>query len=567
MGWNAGGFGRMSFPGAESITQWRASRRSYADWDDWADDLEPAEDDDEFAVSELLEQFADWHDPANHGICLIAFSDLDVELVFEVGEDDFRDNVAGLAALLRSADVHGAKGIFWFLGTAGAEYDFVYELNLGQGRSSVKELGSRQIAKVYEGPGYGAFHERVTAILEEADPQFKTLMTELREGRPAGKASTALHEQVMVALGAHSDKAISAAATKYPEFIPDGQGLADPKTYFAKGARDKFADAASEQLHGVALWTLGEIDPEAAEPVARLALDAESAPTAVKAAAMSALAHRPSTDTVQQMLLALDGEDFMLRYGALRALRKLPDDYRPQLGRQATARLLALASADAPAPAKLSGGPSMVDVVKDHDLRESIAALAAFACSQQPVDARIDAAELIIEWNHAEALAVIATRLGEEFGIGVKAAQAWLIVDPGAALAELTATAASTTGGHDEADRRLHHLLTALTADAAKAGKQSLIRRDPRWAAAALRLLDLGDNYLAHNALTLLARAPKDPQVIQRLETLLRTGGMPPIPVTDALRALRSRTYKAIIKERLTVATDQQEIEQLRLCL
>ncbi len=42
---------------------------------------------------------------------------------------------------------------------------------------------------------------------------------------------------------------------------------------------------------------------------------------------------------------------------------------------------------------------------------------------------------------------------------------------------------------------------------------------------------------------------------------------MPPIPVTDALRALRSRTYKAIIKERLTVATDQQEIEQLRLCL
>jgi hypothetical protein len=257
----------------------------------------------------------------------------------------------------------------------------------------------------------------------------------------------------------------------------------------------------------------------------------------------------------------------MLRYGALRALRKLPEDYRPQLQPQVTARLLALASADGPAPAKMSGGPSMVDVVKDHDLRGSIAALAAFACSRQPVDARTAAAELIIGWNHQEALAVIATRVGEEFGIGTAAARAWLIVDPEAALADLTATAASTIGGHDEADRRLHHLLRALTAEAATAGKQSAIHRDPRWTAAVLGLLDLGDNYLAYNVLSLLARAPRDPQVIQRLEALLRTGGMPPIPVTETLRALRSRTYKAIIKERLNVATDQREIEQLRLCL
>jgi hypothetical protein len=42
---------------------------------------------------------------------------------------------------------------------------------------------------------------------------------------------------------------------------------------------------------------------------------------------------------------------------------------------------------------------------------------------------------------------------------------------------------------------------------------------------------------------------------------------MPPIPVTQTLRALRSKSYKAIIKERLTVATDEREIEQLRLCL
>jgi len=131
----------------------------------------------------------------------------------------------------------------------------------------------------------------------------------------------------------------------------------------------------------------------------------------------------------------------------------------------------------------------------------------------------------------------------------------------------LIATATSSTGGQDEADRRLHHLLKALIADAAKAGRQSLIQRDPRWTAPVLGLLDLGDNYLAHNALSLLEHSPRNPQVIRRLEALLRTGAMPPIPVTQTLRALRSKNYKAIIKERLTVATDKREIEQLRLCL
>jgi len=51
------------------------------------------------------------------------------------------------------------------------------------------------------------------------------------------------------------------------------------------------------------------------------------------------------------MLLAIEGEDFMLRYGALRALLILPADYRRQLEPQVTNRLAVLASTDAPAPA------------------------------------------------------------------------------------------------------------------------------------------------------------------------------------------------------------------------
>jgi hypothetical protein len=566
MGWNAGGFGRMSFPSVAQAQQWLAARRSHGDWNDWVGELELGEDE-PFVVAELLDQFADWHDPADHGIYAIELNDAELDLVFDVGEDDFRDNAATLAALLRSADACDATGKFWFLGTAGAEYDFAYQLTVGDGRSEIKVLGGRQLARIYEGPEYREFSKQVAGLIEDADPAFKKLMTELREGRPGGLASQALHDRVMTALAACSDQSIAAAAARYPEFIPDGHGLVEPKKYFAKGARDKLAGATSEQLYGVALWALGEIDADAAGPLAHQALAAQQTPTVVKSAAMAALAHRPSPQTVEQMLIALDGEDFMLRYGALRALRILPADYHPQLAPQVTSRLAVLATGDAPAPAGMAGGPSIVDVVKDHNLRETLPALAAFACSQQPVDARDAAAELIIEWNDRGSLAAIATRIGEEFGIGVTAARALIIFDPQAALTELIATATSTAGGQDEADRRLHHLLKALIADAAKAGKQSLIQRDERWTVPVLGLLDLGDNYLAHNALSLLEHSPRDPQVIQRLEELLRTGSMPPIPVTQALRALRSKNYKAIIKQRLTVTTDKREIEQLRLCL
>ena len=566
MGWNAGGFGRMSFPSVARARQWQEARRSHGDWDDWAGELELGENE-PFVVSELLDQFARRHDPADHEIYLIELNGTEAELVFDVGEDYFRDYAATLAALLRSAETCGATGKFWFLGTAGAEYDFVYQLNVGDGRSEIKVLSGRQITRVYEGPEYRAFSKQTMALIEEADPQFKKLMTELREGRPAGQVSQALHERVMTALATCSDQSIAVAAASYPEFIPDGHGLADPKKYFAKGARDKLAGATSEQLYGVAIWALGEIDAEAAESLAHQALASTQTPTAVKSAAMAALAHRPSPQTVEQMLLAIDGEDFMLRYGALRALRMLPADYRRHLGPQVTNRLALLATADAPTPAGMAGGPSIVDVVKDHDLRETVPALAAFACSGQPVDARDAAAELIIEWNDRGSLAAVATRINEVLGIGVTAARALILFDPEAALTELVATAASTTGGQDEADLRLHHLLKALTADAAETGKQSLIHRDPRWTAPVLELLDLGDNYLAHNALSLLGRAPRNPQVIERLEALLRTGGMPPIPVVETLRALRSKTYKAIIKERLAITTDKREIEQLRLCL
>lgn len=565
MGWNAGGFGRMSFPAAAQVQEWRDSRRSHGDWDDWVGELLMA-DSETFEVAERFDQFARYHDPSDHEIYLIEQTGLDVELVFNVGEDDFRDDAAELAALLRSADLHGAIGTFWFLGTAGAEYDFVYELTLGEGRSQVKALAGRQIARIYEGQGYRAFGKRVIAMLEEADPQFKKVMTELREGQPAGQAGQSLHQQVMTALAAFPDDRIAATAVKFPEYVPDGQGLADPKKLFAKGARAKLASATSEQLHGVALWTLSELDFQAAEPLARQALAAAPTLTAVKSAAMVALAHRPSAENVERMLLAIDGDDVMLRYGALRALRTLPEDYRPRLEQQVSARLHALA-ATGPSPVHLTGGPSLVDVVKDHDLRGTTSALAAFAASQQPADAREAAAQLIISWNDTDGLAAVATRLGEEFGIGATAAKALIIGDPDAAFAELAATVSGTEGGRTEADRRLHHLLQALTADAATAKKQSVIHREPRWIPAVLPLLDLGDNYLAHNALSLLAHSPRNPQVTDRLEVILLAGTIPPIPVAGALQALRSKTYKAAIKKRLTITTDEREIEQLRLCL
>jgi hypothetical protein len=179
MGWNAGGFGRMTFPDAAALAAWLESSVSHGDWDDWVGELELTHDQ-RFVVARQLAAYARVHDPANRGIYAIAIDDLNVDLVFDAGEDDYRASVGDLAATLRAGAPHDAAGTFYFLGTAGAEYEFVYQLDLANRRSIVCALNKKQIAEVYEGPAFASFMERSLAMIEQADPQTQRLMTDLR---------------------------------------------------------------------------------------------------------------------------------------------------------------------------------------------------------------------------------------------------------------------------------------------------------------------------------------------------------------------------------------------------
>lgn len=171
MGWNAGAFGTMTFPDAKSVEDWKKTTVSPRDFDDWVNELENFFDD-ELNVGKAIKSLS----KLKHTHFELNVKGSSLELLFDGGEDTFRDFGGQLALLLRAGAVCGATGVFHFLGTAGAEYDFTYELKLAKGRSTLKALGKAGIAKVYESDAYAAFNETVMARLMDADPSLKKLL-------------------------------------------------------------------------------------------------------------------------------------------------------------------------------------------------------------------------------------------------------------------------------------------------------------------------------------------------------------------------------------------------------
>jgi hypothetical protein len=182
MGWNAGGFGSMSFPNAKAVAAWqRATIRSDA-YDDWPDDLTTFFDE-ETTVARALKLLTS----LKHAIVEVEVKGPTVWLLFEVGEDTFRDFGGLLALALRSGAQHGATGIFHFLGSAGAEYDFTYELELAKGGSTFTVLERKGIEGVYKSGAYRAFTEAVTERMVKQNPSLAKFLAPKKKAKPAPK--------------------------------------------------------------------------------------------------------------------------------------------------------------------------------------------------------------------------------------------------------------------------------------------------------------------------------------------------------------------------------------------
>ena len=152
----------MTFADEEAVKAWQSAKYAHGSWTDWGEEgwftngiEEPV------AVSDQIATFRALHDPKRTSYLTLDENGSTIELLFETGEDEFRANVADLAALLRSGATHGATGEFWFVGTAGAEYDFAYRLQLANGDSKLDALEKPDIAAVYDGDAYQRFMNRV----------------------------------------------------------------------------------------------------------------------------------------------------------------------------------------------------------------------------------------------------------------------------------------------------------------------------------------------------------------------------------------------------------------------
>lgn len=307
MGYNAGGYGTMTFPNEGAVTEWKKTTVSHGAYEDWSDELEWGTYQEDETVAKRLASIAKHHDPKTFLIQQVSIEGPRVSLTWDTGEDNFRETVGDFAALMRSAEAFNAKGAFYFLGTAGAEGDFAYSLVLdGKGGSKVDSLPPNKIMKVAYGADYEAFMQRVSDLLERGNPAIRKVIVKLREGVAPKKGGNKLYDGVVVGLESFSDEQLAKAVAKYPALVPNGRtGLAWPKeVYRINTVRTQFTSPPNEETRAAALWTLGALDKDAAIPLAFEVLDQKSPNDHVAAAALGVLARATGDDGEAALELA-----------------------------------------------------------------------------------------------------------------------------------------------------------------------------------------------------------------------------------------------------------------------
>lgn len=560
MGWNAGAFGSMRFPDEAAREGWLETTVSHAGWDDWFNELEGAWQVDEL-VNKRLARIAKGHDPASYCLQQVKVDGLEVSLRWDDGEDGFRDNAGDFAALLRCAEGVGATGRFWFLGTAGAEGDFTYELSLnGAKPSTVTQLERKAVKAVYEGDGYRAFMERNLQDLEDGNPALKKQLTRIREGSPTSQAGASVHDEVMLQLKRFDDAQLLKAAASFPSYLPDGKGQVPASQLFTKAkVRAQLEQASNEELRGVALWALGTLDLTGAKPFVNRVMNDAKAADHLRAGAVRVLGLMNDADGVLRVLVGWTAdEEPAVLFAAIDALRRLK---LPGLEPKLEQALLALGKKKRPA-GMLDPALSVVTFAAQKHL--ATRALARFAVSKAQAQTRIVAAEAVVAHGDEAQRRLLLTKLKEEYGIGVPAAKAWLLVDPEAAL-KFVKTVGARKKRVPVDDRVVGDVMEAL--EQQLKSKQPLLLTDPRWTDACLAFFELKDFFLAHRALGLLGKTKRSAKLQKRLIALLASGKQSPLAVVEALKGQGVKNVKALVKQRHAASKDKREKELLTLFL
>lgn len=386
---------------------------SHSRWDDWLGELETSTEPEEQVEVRLARITRGGGDE----VLELALERTTARLVYDDGEDGFRERAGDLAALIRCAGDQGATGRFYFLGTAGAEGDFAFELTLEGKRTKLRALSGAALEGVYESDAYRAFSERVTELLEARDPAFHKQMQKLRAGVPPSKKGASLHERVMAALASVSDARLAASARKFPMLVPDGKAPTRASEVFrsAGAVRALLRDAKSEELRAVALWVLGRENAAAALPLAREAVKASEP---MRAAALRVLGQTRGDDlALDEVLRGLEKNvPVTVQLAALDAARVMEHP-----GLEAGLGELLLGYAKAPTVRPQFGLSTLLTLVETRKLRGLAKTLARFAISKQDVHARVAAAKCIIKWREVDAVKLLEPMLDEKYGLEVVA--------------------------------------------------------------------------------------------------------------------------------------------------
>jgi len=401
LGYNAGGYGSMKFPSSAALAAWKASEVSHGAYDDWVGDLEgssaPVE-----TVTKRLARIAAGSSVATHAIQQVAIEGTTVSLTYDVGEDAFREGAGDLAALLRCADRRGAKGTFYFLGTAGAEGDFAYSLVL-TGRAS--KLSALTTTKKAYGKEYEAYQQRVSALSEGEDALIATLMTNWRQGEKAAASGADLHTRVWAALRTLSAAQLAKLAKSFPELVPDGKRGWEPasRVFDEKTIVGVLETPPNEETRGVALWMLGKHAPALGVTLALEATEkGTTVSTQVRAAALRVLARAKGSDAdraLDRLLAALEeasgASEVVVLYAAQDALSK---SKHPALAAKLEALLGRLAKTES-SPSRLAPAHALVAVIDALELRTLAPALRAFIKAPKAnANAKHAAKALLAKW-------------------------------------------------------------------------------------------------------------------------------------------------------------------------
>lgn len=566
MGYNAGGFGSMTFPSDAALGGWRAATVSHAAHRRWLGDLAATRDPDE-TVAERLARVAKRDDPGRYQIQEVEFAGRTVTFTYDGGEDDFRDGAGDLAALLRSAAPLGAKGTFWFLGTAGAEQAFCYELALDGKASKLRKLPKKETAAVYGGKAYAAYRARVDARVAASDSALARWLAREREGVAPAAAGGPIHERAVSAFAGAADAELAAAASAYPHSVPDGAtGSVPAKKVFGdpRTVRSKLTSAASEEHRAVALWVATRVAKASAVDLALAALAPSAAAPPVRGAALASLAGWPAARTAEIVDAACRAIAEATLHteiaGAVHALGMVKDESAVTAKVGVLLRVVAKSQ-----KASRFGGSSRVEgllrVIEKNGWRSLSAAVSALSTSRADPVTRHRASQLVLAWGEPAALETLARQITD-----ANAALAWIRTRPDAAFARAEALSQRPELEATE-QRELHFLLEAVDHEGLTKKADRILHQDPRWVGLARALMRRSDRFV-HSGSRLLAQAPRDPALVAELEAELVRGTPHAHHVYWALKGqgVPVEELARLVKERLAVATDGHERNALMMC-